>query len=214
MREVGTVWAQRTPWYAGLRERHPDLWKFIPEWIEQEGITEVIEIGGGDGYVSTFLPPGSRYINIELHEPERVVMEEPLGVDVQRITGDFMEMDLTPFRLSMGEQCALFALAVIEHNESAEMFLDRCLLVAPKKMIVSFFRGLKRKTDKIVRREYDDGGKPFISAPGGVYWENFYSLKTIEGWMEKRGVADKCRVIPVGRDTLLLMGEEYCSQSS
>ena len=52
-------------YYLHMREHLPEQWAFIRCWIQSCRLSSLLEVGGGDGYAATFLPPGAPYLNVD-----------------------------------------------------------------------------------------------------------------------------------------------------
>lgn len=143
--------------YRMMARRHPALWRFVREYIEEREICRVLEVGGGlESKAREWVP---HYQGIDLNEKTDAIHE------------DFVTMDVTPFQ---GVDL-LLACAVIEHcPEGYEPFLEQVRRLKPKHAVVSFFNTLRWSANSVMQSE--DG-----------YWLNVYSGEELTRWLDESG---------------------------
>ncbi|GAG42348.1 unnamed protein product, partial [marine sediment metagenome] len=152
-------WIQNQQFYANMRRRHRHLWVFIEQLIKTVGFKRVLEVGGGAGEVSEWLK--GRYTNIE-RNAMAIAAGQKKYPGREFIEDDFMHMDTRQFQDYA--YSLVLACGVIEHCSYYRTFLHRAVDTGAHLILVTFFRGLWWRADRIVK----------VVGPGGVFYENHY----------------------------------------
>ena len=169
------VWKDDLGWYKERVRNKPGKWKFFREFVLNDGIKHILEIGGGDGYVSEFC--GGRYVCIDVND-DIIEVGKKLYPKAEFISGDWLKMSPEPF---VGQFDLVLAGAVVEHLPHYKDFVLKCLDVEPRFVMVTFFHKLHNKPrDRIVWKRRS-------RTPGVKYYSNYYSKPLLETWLRKNG---------------------------
>jgi hypothetical protein len=188
-----SVWRGDATWYEGRKDGHTELWQFVERFVRENGITSMLEVGGGHGYASEMV---EQYCGVELNS-DAVLAGHNRYPHATFIEGDFCNMELTGL---IGQYDLVLACAVAEHLPSYKPLIIGALEVKPRFAIVSFFRGLDRPQDRINRMESQDTE---WSEAGGVYWDNAYAKSPLTDWLT--GLSAEWRLKRIGSDAVLIV---------
>ena len=109
-------WNRGPGWYTRRRENHAELWRFVRNLIKSDHILSLLEIGGGDGYASQFVP---RYCCVDINR-------NAILSGVRRCGAEYIHADWNAMELGdIGEWDMVAALAVVEHCESYRRLIAR-----------------------------------------------------------------------------------------
>jgi len=133
----------------------------------------MLEIGGGQGYASELV---STYCGIE---PNPIAVTDGRRLYPQH-TFHQAHFEDVPLRLIRGRYDLVLACAVVEHCQHYKAFILRAMMLKPRFILVSFFRGLNRDADMIRRIVSNDTE---WSRAGGVYYDNSYAKGPLERWL-------------------------------
>lgn len=147
--------------YKDMHLRHKLLWNFVTNFIFNNKITSIIEVGGGAYNLISKLV--KNYINIDINNSLN-----------ENIKQDFLTMDISPY---VGKYDLFLSCAVIEHCNDYKEFIKRAVGLKTKFAIISFFFGLNK--DKIYPEKDRDNGRFIL---------NSYSQKTIEDALKEIGI--------------------------
>lgn len=188
-----SVWRGDVAWYEGRKHGHIELWQFVERFVRENGITSMLEVGGGHGYASELV---ERYCGVELN-PDAVLAGHNRYPHAMFIEGDFCNMELTGLA---GQYDLVLACAVAEHCVSYKPLIVGAMQMQPRFVVVSFFCGLDRPHDESNRMESKDTE---WSKTGGVYWDNAYARAPLAEWLT--GLPVKWRLKQVGSDAVLIV---------
>lgn len=172
--ETGSFWTYGPKWYARLRGRHKALWKFLPELIREFHVRNLLEVGGGDGWLGQF---------VELHRNFEVnlatVRKLPKGLfgKTDMVDANFLQI---PEEHVAGRKSwdMVLAAAVLEHMPGFQTGLDRMLRVGAPLTVATFFLGLRREKELWVRRKSSDRRD---------FWSNQYAAVDVLQFVRARG---------------------------
>lgn len=178
---VGAEMWRRTEWdYKPMADRHAALWRFMPKWIRAFGIRSLLEVGGADGRLTEYV---DRHTIVDVAPrlwPGRILRYDERR---QHVREDWLGTMIQPF---IGRYDAFVSLAVVEHCDGFERFLDRALACEPKYVCISFFNGLTKGSEQrhIVK-----------SRSGHLYHHNHYSLKSVKDFLVERELTGRAALV-------------------
>lgn len=167
--------------YELMNRRHRLLWAWVKNFIKENKIKSIFEVGGGLTSEAKGLVP--IYQAVDINRQTDAIHE------------DFTKMDVSPWKNKFD---LFLGCGVVEHCDGYAEFFKRVIALKPKHAIISFFWGVNRSND----RRLESGtksGKHF-------FWYNKYSRAGIEEELKRLEVFDKSQFVTLGkRDIILLM---------
>ncbi len=156
--------------YDAMIARHKPFWLFMRDFINEFGIKRLVDVGGGIGFPSVFVNKND-YLLIDYNK--RMVKRAKMQRR-KAIFGEFVKTDTSKYT---GKYDLILMAAVVEHCDGYVEMIKKAIEMKPKFIVVSFFMGLKRKTDRVCRR-FSYGGEEYrvIQYSRNVLKENLKSM--------------------------------------
>ncbi len=170
--DPSVFWDQGKAFYGRMKRRHAAMFRFLQLFIEEAGCKRMLEVGGATGYMGELTP--ELYINVERNA---VALEEGSVLFGDTITegihDDWTKMDTRQF--ADRNLDLILASSVIEHCSGWGEFIIRCIDANPKFIVITFFRNLNPKKQRLVK----------VEGLEGSFFENHYSGKAIKRWLRR-----------------------------
>ncbi len=173
--------------YQKMIDRHPKLWSWVQETIENNNVRSVIEVGGSYSPIPKWLPANGFYLNIDINDGPPVPF-----ANSGNMVADFR--DVAPETLP--ECDLLIALAVVEHCKHYSEFFEWALKTKAKRIVVSFFNRLIDSVDLIKMK--------------GPLFYNQYNKKRLAEWLKGHDFASYS-ILDLGSDDVvdIMIGREW-----
>lgn len=176
---MNDFWNYEEKWYKNLIYRHRPLWMYVLNFIKENKVESIFEVGGGYGELKNYV---KEYVCVELNKE---IVEEKKD---NYIYGDFCKIDVEEWK---GKVDLFIALAVVEHCDHYKEFLQKAIEMKPKYILISFFMGLcKLDRDRIRVRESRKGRNK-----GKIYFWNRYCRSGLLKTLEEFGVLNKSELV-------------------
>ena len=168
-------WLSTEVFWERMKRRHLAMWKFIEAFIKlnDTGKMRVIEVGGAAGDVSRWIK--GRYVCID-RSPKMVALGQTRYPDARFILDDFTKMDTRQFQPQ--NYGLVLAAGVIEHCPGYEVFIQRALDTDAPVIVITFFRGLLWRENRIQK----------VVSPDAVFYENRYSGIQLTEFLDEMGL--------------------------
>jgi len=135
-------WTFGTEPYKAMIARHLPLWCWIENFIKDNSIKSIVDVGGGIGYAQHFVKPK----DYTLYDQNVEMVKRALALKWRAYHGDFTSCSIN--KATKNADLVLIT-GVVEHAMVLAPFLKKALEVQPRFILVSFFKGFQ-PVDKIL----------------------------------------------------------------
>lgn len=184
-----SLWMVSPEWYRAKERTHVPLWEHVRRFIRKHGVKSILEIGGGPGYAAELV---ERYMGVDVNP-----LAFRAGLEIHRdnpgvrlFCADWLEFDVSPYA---GQYDLVMAHAVVEHCSHYKAFIRKCLLAAPRFVMISFHTSLRRERDRITERVSK-------ATCVGLVYLNGYAKGPLCAWLDSIGLRGRHNVFHVRRN--------------
>lgn len=175
-----------TQWYSRKRRQHRPFWDLIYDFIETNMISSILEIGGGDGYLSRHV---GKYTNIELN-PSAIKDGREMYPRAEFIHGNWLSMDTEQFT---GKYEMILAAAVLDHCPHYSEFIKRIKRAKPQCFFVTFYKPLIVRSKDLIRQTGSVERKKF------VHYNNWYCIAGVRRFLKRNKMSKDTVVFDIKR---------------